>query len=63
MFTNTVTHVCLHENMILLIHASLTYDICSSLDELVNSTSIGLFKLSMVLRLKWPTLIKIRHGV
>ena len=63
MFTNTISHVCLHKNMILLIHTSLAYDICSGLDELVNSTSTGPFKLSMVLRLKWPTLIKIRHGV
>ena len=62
MFTNTVTHVCLHENMILFIHTSLAYDICSDLDELVNNTSIDLFKLSMVLRLKIP-LIKFRHGV
>jgi hypothetical protein len=61
MFTNNVTHVCLHENMILLIHTSLAYDICSGLDELVNGTSIGLFKLSMVLRLKRPSLIKFRH--
>ena len=62
MFTNTITHVYLHENMILLIHTSLAYDICSDLDELVNNTSIDLFKLSMVLRLKIP-LIKFRHGV
>ena len=63
MFTNTVTHVYHHENMILLIHTSLAYDICSGLDELVNSTSTGPFKLSMVLRLKRPSLIKFRHGI
>ena len=62
MFTNTVTHVCLHENMILFIHTSLAYDICSGLDELINSTSIHVLKLSMVLRLERP-LIKFRHGV
>ena len=63
MFTNTVTHVCLHENMILLIHTSLAYDICSGFDVHINNTSIGLFKLSMVLRLKRPSLIKFRHGI
>ena len=63
MFTNTVTHVYHHENMILLIHTSLAYGICSGLDGLINGTSIGLFKLSMVLRLKRPSLIKFRHGV
>ena len=63
MFTNTISHVCLHKNMILLIHTSLAYDICSGLDGLVNSASIGLFELSVVLRLKRPSLIKFRHGV
>ena len=63
MFTNTVTHVYLQENLILLIHTSLSYGICTGLDGLVNGTSIGLFQLSMVLRLKRPSLIKFRHGV
>ena len=49
--------------LIMQIQVFLVYDICSSLDAIVHGTSIGLFKLSTVLRLKWSSLIKIRHGV
>ena len=38
MFTNIVTHVCLHENINLLIHALLVYVICFGLgDEDINT--------------------------
>jgi hypothetical protein len=49
--------------LIMQIHTFLVYDICSGLDTIMHDTSVGLFKLSMVLRLKWSSLIKIRHGV
>jgi hypothetical protein len=42
MFTNTVTHVFLHENINLLIHASLVFDIGSGLDVFARGTSIGI---------------------
>jgi hypothetical protein len=41
MFTNSFTHICLHE--IMQIHAFVVYDICSGLDTIVHGTSIGLF--------------------
>ena len=61
-----LTRFCLHKNTIIQIHASLVYVICSKFGCIHMGpcgTSIGPFKLSMVLRLKWPPLIKIRHGV
>jgi len=49
MFTNSLTHICLHE--IIHIHASVVYVMCSGLG--VHTWYIhSIFKLSMVLRLK-----------
>jgi hypothetical protein len=59
MFTNIVTHVCFHENINLTIHALLVYVISSGLGVFNIDIPIGLFELSMVLRSKWPSLIKI----
>ena len=42
MFTNIVTHVCLHENINLLIHTLLVYVICSGLGVFYINISIGL---------------------
>ena len=42
MFTNIVTHVCLHENINLLIHALLVYVICSCLGVFYIGIHIGL---------------------
>ena len=58
MFTNSFTHFCLHMMLFMLVHAFLVYVVCSSLGVFYIGTSIGLFELSMVLRLKWPSLIK-----
>jgi hypothetical protein len=44
------------------IHAFLVYDLCSDLDAIIWYIHRPL-KLNMVLRLKWSSLIKIRHGV